>query len=720
MATPTDLTPLRTARTAFRAARLALLTALDNAGLAVAALTDATRQLPGSLDLPTATSNNTTAIAAATTARANEKASRAAVQTAIGNWLGNVTVDQDLGRLSTDVPLVLFPVRIETRFGVDASSNPVLRVRIYPDEIFVNMHETAVTRDEHAAGIAYYQGRDAAEGETAELWQQITQLMTPQRAAYVLRLLTPTAGGGTSGTSGTSASSVGLEFPTNIVFKPNDFSRPGEAILPDRWIVRTVSSAGTFDFPGNPIPEPLTITADPQPKTPGELTQIPGSNPPIMIDDEIAWTVDYNRALSDGMAVTIPLSAAQATPVTGGFDKIMVFGVKSSFDQNETTTLLEQLFDAHHYTRGLALVPQGTPTNNTEDNPSPLPVSDPDGIASFAIERNPPPSQNTSSQVVASEALPDLPKPNVAPQNQIPDPSTDGSILARVLGVHNGVFFNVAGTGAQEQWRARQMAKLLWPTTLGYFVEQIMSPAFNATHHDRLRQYFFDNVRGRGPAPAFRIGQVPYGVLPALSIANWQARGTSVSEQLESSSQDTVARLREIWKNAALTGVPIVSASSTDPLADLLRVLSVYPSAREIRVRNASGQLTEYERATLLGIDFQGPFNAAQSFVGNLLRQVNQPTWANTVLAGLVFNAAANLLSIPLVAPAAAQGENQFLSTTLANLVGANNTLALINETVSLDPSLPGTVFYKLARQSVLWALLRSALVQAPKTLTAS
>ena len=169
MATPTDLTPLRTARTAFRAARLALLTALDNAGLAAAALADAKRQLPGSLDLPTATSNNATAIAAATTARANEKASRTDVQTAIANWLANVTVDQDLGRLSTAVPLVLYPVRIETRFGVDASSNPVLRVRIYPDEIFVNMHETAITRDEHAAAIAYYQGRDAAEGETAEL-----------------------------------------------------------------------------------------------------------------------------------------------------------------------------------------------------------------------------------------------------------------------------------------------------------------------------------------------------------------------------------------------------------------------------------------------------------------------------------------------------------------------------------------------------------------------
>src|SRR5207237_1036074 len=59
-----------------------------------------------------------------------------------------------LGSVATDIALVLFPVRIETRFVTDGNG-PQLLVRIYPDEIHIDTHETALTKEEVDAGMAY-------------------------------------------------------------------------------------------------------------------------------------------------------------------------------------------------------------------------------------------------------------------------------------------------------------------------------------------------------------------------------------------------------------------------------------------------------------------------------------------------------------------------------------------------------------------------------------
>jgi hypothetical protein len=79
------------------------------------------------------------------TARAAEASALSSLRDGIDSWLVKSVVngaktyftpDEDLARLSAKNPLVLFPVRIETRFGND-DGGPVLRVRVYPDEIFL-------------------------------------------------------------------------------------------------------------------------------------------------------------------------------------------------------------------------------------------------------------------------------------------------------------------------------------------------------------------------------------------------------------------------------------------------------------------------------------------------------------------------------------------------------------------------------------------------------
>ena len=53
--------------------------------------------------------------------------------------------------LTDDVPVALFPVRIETRFiGAE------LLIRIYPDDLHVDSHEPELTESEWIAGVRFW------------------------------------------------------------------------------------------------------------------------------------------------------------------------------------------------------------------------------------------------------------------------------------------------------------------------------------------------------------------------------------------------------------------------------------------------------------------------------------------------------------------------------------------------------------------------------------
>ena len=96
---------------------------------------------------------------------------------------------------------------------------------------------------------------------------------------------------------------------------------------------------------------------------------------------------------------------------------------------------------------------------------------------------------------------------------------SDGERLAETLGLPRSALDHVEGAGGHEQRRARAMNNALWPATLGYYLEQLMAPVFDDSDRRWGRRWFVENVRGRGSAPAFRIGGTPYGVLPVTALA---------------------------------------------------------------------------------------------------------------------------------------------------------------------------------------------------------
>ena len=73
---------------------------------------------------------------------------------------------------------------------------------------------------------------------------------------------------------------------------------------------------------------------------------------------------DFNVAVSQGLGFRVPLSEQEANT---GFARIVVLGVRLSATAAASAAMVEELISSHQFSpKGFSLVPQGTPTNNTE------------------------------------------------------------------------------------------------------------------------------------------------------------------------------------------------------------------------------------------------------------------------------------------------------------------------------------------------------------------
>ena len=154
----------------------------------------------------------------------------------------------------------------------------------------------------------------------------------------------------------------------------------------------------------------------------------------------------------------------------------------------ESQKAIETLLLHHHHSRtGLALVPQGTPTNNTEQASAGFDRAD-DAEASF--------------DMVVRRLRPRLPDQDRWADKQ------DGQWLAEALGLDPAVFATVPGARGTDQLEARAANVALWPATWGYFLETMLHPVL-ADRTDRVRARVLHEVRERprpGAAPSASAG----------------------------------------------------------------------------------------------------------------------------------------------------------------------------------------------------------------------
>lgn len=491
--------------------------------------------------------------------RAQLQDTEAAYRAALEAFLPD-RIDDDFV-LDASLPIVLLPVRIETRFA-RGSAGPELWIRVYPDEIAVDAHETELTEEERELGRAFWRSTWTDSQHALNAWRTLLVEAPAARVAWIVRQTTPV-------NVDTMPRTGEPEF-AEVTTKAEAWTRAAESrVLPDRWVALGYRGGSiTARAMSRPVIEPLVVSLAPRLDV---QTAVDVSGDGLALDPGLAWTVDFDNAEAGGMAMRMTLAPEDARV---GFDRLLVFGVKCSLTPEQAAVRMAELFDAHHYARGLGFLRQGTPTNNSQLGPSGFAPDEPDGRRSFITELGPPLAHRDS----------------------------DGARFAHALGLSPTVFDHVDGAERDEQSGARAMADALWPATLGYFFDQLLEVDDEQQSVDALRSYFVDHVRARGHFPAFRVGRSPYGLLVASALSRWRLRGER--SPLETILPDELRRLMPVW-TGQVSRAPHIRATG-DPDADLVKVLEMDASAREVRIRQVLGPDTSYNVFSLMGLNWTG------------------------------------------------------------------------------------------------------------------
>lgn len=553
---------------------------------------------------------------------------------------------ENIGRLSDQSPILLFPLRLETRFKQSAAGTPQLWVRIYPDTCLVDGFESSLTAAEIDNGTAFWAAVWRAcgdEGLERAAWRELVAASGAGRAGWVLRQLVPknpgdkpihdttvlrlilmataaqpaaasdywaavwTAQGDvgalaqaradlTAALGAAEAERVQANPPANLADRPTAPLTPADVtakvsvlqladaaelgarasswssaprvdLLPDRFVLLGYESGGAAPRVelGRPIAGPLVVGPDPEAAPTDQLKPV-GDDPDhpdtLQIPDDLRWMFDFQRALEVGMALRFDLTPAQARE---GFARLMVLGVRLSETAAAGADGLAQLVEHQLYSRtGLELLPQGTPTNNSEQGGSGHSWrQDPD--SSFGLFFKQEVEYARESSVLQRR---------------------DGQNLADALALPDELVARIPHAGLTDRLEAHAMQIALWPATIGYLMDSMLAPVFSDATVAATREFFTRQVSGRGPLPALRIGMQPYGIQPVVAFdrLGWfgpRPRGDLPPGQALAGHVARLVRQVESEWRPLLSQVSQLGDGGADGHQTLLDVLGLHPTSVE-------------------------------------------------------------------------------------------------------------------------------------------
>lgn len=309
---------------------------------------------------------------------------------------------------------------------------------------------------------------------------------------------------------------------------------------------------------GNLISDELFVGPDPL----DEDTSFDLKDGRLNFGKAFVWASDFNAAVNAGMGFRVPITAEQAS---AGFSKVLALGVHTSSDADDSRRLLEGLIDNHHFSpKGFALMRQGTPTNNTEEGAAGFTASDPFNVTSYFTDAG---------------------KPLFTA-----DEDKDGRILADALGIDYAPLQFVANADATDQQEASALNTALYPATLGYYIDTMLAPVLDEHARSSLRDFFLQHVSGRGPVPAIRVGNQPYGILLTSDFSHWQWSRPELAKAsgFLTTLQATLNKYHDVW----LTLLPQFSqvgkqGEMRDPEAVLMDALGLQPGSVSFNQRTA-------------------------------------------------------------------------------------------------------------------------------------
>ncbi|GAB3009717.1 hypothetical protein GCM10027051_08580 [Niabella terrae] len=465
-----------------------------------------------------------------------------------------------IGEWDDSLPILLQPVRLETRFS--NGDNKELWVRIFPDDFAVVTHEQELTAIEISYGTAHWKalwqaGAEADLKKTA--WVMLTTKFGNNRAAWVARSTRPLNWQDRDQLADTE----GLVFPEFDITKDNSWTRaPHTRILPDCFVLLCYrQGALVHSQTGKLIDDILTLGPEP-PVDDEPATLDRDEQNRIIVDEPLAWMVDFDKAVEKGMDLRIPLDE---TAALRGFDQMIAVGLKLSADPEDSRQLLQDLLENHRYSRaGFELIRQGTPTNNTEaEDAGYSRQQGPEELAAF-IEND---------QVWFTPV-------------SDPREATDGQRMAEMLGIDYELLQIIPNSQLKDHREAVAMNTALYAGTLGYYLQAMLQDVLDVPGLKALRTHFTEMVTGRGPLAGFRVGHQPYGLLLTSDFSKWtygRVNRSDVSQPFYRQLNQVLRVFESSWQQK--TGTLSHITKSGNAGQQLLDILGLHPNSVDFAQR---------------------------------------------------------------------------------------------------------------------------------------
>lgn len=482
---------------------------------------------------------------------------------------------------SSDLPVLLMPVRLETRFvstkhlvgGKEKIKNE-LWVRIFPDEIFLNSFEPKLTEEELTDRKRYLFDLQNTENTTREnLWQILVNKYGVYRAAWLIHAEEKYVNPNHSDFEGLQSEETAQDF----IFQ----------WLPDNFHLYLYKPNGGKPTIEKGIEIPITIDR---------------AGLKVLEGEENWLNTFYDRdgkkesAINKGMGVKIELEED-----IQHFEKIIAIGLRDD-EVAPSAEVVQELLKSHQHTHGFSFLEYGTPTNNLGKKKSGFSSRDEfDAKGSFDRTFNQAIPKATPLEIIASteeyeRKLTELvTKIKAIEKNDLPNlienNVTYAEQFAKGLGFDLKEFGQIAQADQQMPRLNYLIQKATWFALGGQVLQQLFGSNISPNAHEFIWEFYFKYVQNRGPYPAIKIGDLPYGVLP---VTNWRkifektslhVEGTTLQEKLKW----FLANFAESWlkmaKNRQSNKFVPRMEDTLSPDTELVSMLSMEPVSSSFQLR---------------------------------------------------------------------------------------------------------------------------------------
>ncbi|WP_028926214.1 hypothetical protein [Pseudonocardia acaciae] len=588
-----------------------------------------------------------------------------------------------------------------------APANPADRPTGVPagTTVLVIASDAALPADDRQPTITYWSAVWRAHGNRERLRDADIALLASVGAARAdaIRARRPV---GVDAASTTAATAPGdpvvvaflvLAPPPAAEIAPESWTQVARArFLPDRFTVLGYAGGRqVFAVPGEPVSAELAVSPDPSSDDKPQVDEKTGQ---LHVPDALAWMTDFERAHGVGMGIRIGLDPDTKRD---GLDRLVVIGLRQVTPERAALDLGELLADQLHSPAGLSLLPQGTPTNNTERAPA---------------------GQDAAQQAEAARRTAFTPVAAAAPGDWTA--KTDGQWFAELLGLDPEKLAGLPNADLTDRAEAHAAHLALWPATWGNFLQTVLHPILPESTVELTREFFLRNVSGRGPIPTVKIGRQPYGILPtaAFTKLTWPDSPTAGHRR---GLHKLLVEAANDWRDATAKVSRVGHRPQDDAHQKLLDILALHPTSAEYHQRYARSVEDMFNRenlggagtkvlTTLTGLGMAPPLRALLTRLGypspwtepyhpsdpDLLRRLFTDT-QHPLLAPLIDDAPLSETD-PLRAYTA--DKRNYLRWLADN--GRSDLDAVRMETGFLGNHPPATLLYLLARHALLlgWA----------------